>query len=383
MAAWITPVGREVKPPLPKFTAPAQSGVGVAWGRAQLFWGLGRAGPAPISWAMTALSVLDLAPVIQGSDPGQALRNSRDLAQHAERLGYRRFWLAEHHNMPGVASAATAVALGFVAEGTSTIRVGAGGIMLPNHAPLVIAEQFGTLQALYGDRIDLGIGRAPGTDQTTAYALRRNLAGDIDHFPRDVVELINYFRPEEPGQKVRAVPGAGSNVPVWILGSSLYGAQLAAMLGLPYAFASHFAPGELDRAAMIYRDRFQPSEFLDKPYFMPAINVFAAETDREARTLFSSLQQAFIALRTGNPGKLRPPIEDFDSQIDPGLAGMLAQSSSAAVVGSLETVRKGMADFIARTGADELMITASIFDHEARKRSFEIAAEAHRALAPA
>ena len=332
---------------------------------------------------MTALSVLDLAPVIQGSDPGQALRNSRDLAQHVEHLGYKRFWLAEHHNMPGVASAATAVALGFVAEGTSTIRVGAGGVMLPNHAPLVIAEQFGTLQALYGDRIDLGIGRAPGTDQATAYALRRNLAGDIDHFPRDVVELINYFRPEEPGQKVRAVPGAGANVPVWILGSSLYGAQLAAMLGLPYAFASHFAPAELDRAAMIYRDRFQPSEFLDKPYFMPAINVFAAETDQEARFLFSSLQQAFIALRTGNPGKLRPPIEDFDSQIDPGIAGALAHTSSAAVVGSLDTVRKGLADFIARTGADEVMVTASIFDHEARKRSFEITAEAHRTLVPA
>jgi luciferase family oxidoreductase group 1 len=332
---------------------------------------------------MTALSVLDLAPVIQGSDTGQALRNSRDLAQHAERLGYKRFWLAEHHNMPGVASAATAVSIGFVAEGTSTIRVGAGGVMLPNHAPLVIAEQFGTLQALYGDRIDLGIGRAPGTDQATAYALRRNLAGDIDHFPRDVVELINYFRPEEPGQKVRAVPGAGSNVPVWILGSSLYGAQLAAMLGLPYAFASHFAPAELDRAAMIYRDRFQPSEFLDKPYFMPAINVFAAETDREARFLFSSLQQAFIALRTGNPGKLRPPIEDFDQQIDPGMAGALAHTSSAAVVGSPETVRKGLADFIARTGADEVMVTASIFDHQARKRSFEITAEAHRSLVAA
>ncbi|MDQ0463362.1 luciferase family oxidoreductase group 1 [Caulobacter ginsengisoli] len=332
---------------------------------------------------MTALSVLDLAPVIQGSDAGQALRNSRDLARHVERLGYKRFWLAEHHNMAGVASAATSVAIGFVAEGTSTIRVGAGGIMLPNHAPLVIAEQFGTLAALYGDRIDLGIGRAPGTDQTTAYALRRNLAGDIDHFPRDVVELINYFRPEEPGQKVRAVPGAGLNVPVWILGSSLYGAQLAAMLGLPYAFASHFAPGDLDRALLVYRDRFQPSEFLDKPYVMLGINVFAADTDREARTLFSSLQQAFIALRTGTPGKLRPPIEDFDAQMDPGAAGMLAQSFSTAVVGGRDTVRQGLADFIARTGADELMVTASIFDHAARLRSFEIVAEAHSVLVPA
>ncbi len=332
---------------------------------------------------MTALSVLDLAPVVQGSDAGQALRNSRDLAQHAERLGYKRYWLAEHHNMAGVASAAPAVAIGFVAEGTSTIRVGAGGIMLPNHAPLVIAEQFGTLAALYGDRVDLGIGRAPGTDQTTAYALRRNLSGDIDHFPRDVVELINYFRPAEPGQKVRAEPGSGLNVPVWILGSSLYGAQLAAMLGLPYAFASHFAPGDLDRALLVYRDRFQPSEFLDKPHVMLGINVFAADTDREARTLFSSLQQAFIALRTGTPGKLRPPIEDFDQQMDPGAAGMLAQSFSTAVVGSRDTVRQGLADFIARTGADELMVTASIFDHAARVRSFEITAEAHSALAPA
>jgi luciferase family oxidoreductase group 1 len=329
---------------------------------------------------MTTLSVLDLAPVTQGSDAGQALRNSRDLARHAERLGYKRYWLAEHHNMAGVASAATAVAIGFVAEGTSTIRVGAGGIMLPNHAPLVIAEQFGTLAALYGDRIDLGLGRAPGTDQTTAYALRRNLAGDIDHFPRDVVELINYFRPEEPGQKVRAVPGAGLNVPVWILGSSLYGAQLAAMLGLPYAFASHFAPGDLDRALLVYRDRFQPSEFLDKPHVMLGINVFAAETDREAQTLFSSLQQAFIALRTGTPGKLRPPIEDFGEQMDPTAKGMLAQSFSTAVVGSPATVRTGLEAFIARTGADELMVTASIFDHAARVRSFEITANAGRNL---
>lgn len=332
---------------------------------------------------MTAFSVLDLAPVVQGSDAGQALRNSRDLARHAEGLGYRRFWLAEHHNMAGVASAATAVSIGYVAEGTSTIRVGAGGIMLPNHAPLVIAEQFGTLQALYGDRIDLGLGRAPGTDQTTAYALRRNLAGDIDHFPRDVIELINYFRPEEPGQKVRAVPGAGSNVPVWILGSSLYGAQLAAMLGLPYAFASHFAPAELDRAAMLYRDRFQPSEFLEKPYFMPALNVFAADTDREALTLFSSLQQAFIAMRTGTPGKLRPPIEDFDQQMDPAARGMLSQTFQAAVVGGPETIAKGLAAFIERTGADELMVTASIFDHQARKHSFELTAQALKALAPA
>ncbi|HET9159445.1 MAG TPA: LLM class flavin-dependent oxidoreductase, partial [Caulobacteraceae bacterium] len=231
---------------------------------------------------MPPLSILDLAPITEGADAGQALRHSLDLARHAERLGYRRFWLAEHHNMPGVASAATAVAIGFVANGTNTIRVGAGGIMLPNHAPLVIAEQFGTLAALYPGRIDLGLGRAPGTDQLTAYALRRTLAGDIDRFPNDVVELMGYFAPPEPGQRVQAVPGAGLEVPVWILGSSLYGAQLAALLGLPFAFASHFAPAELDRALAIYRQQFQPSQTLERPYAMAALGVVAAASDEEA-----------------------------------------------------------------------------------------------------
>ena len=251
---------------------------------------------------MTALSVLDLAPVPEGSDVSQSLRNTLDLARHAERLGYKRYWLAEHHNMPGIASAATSVVIAHVAAGTSTIRVGAGGIMLPNHAPLVIAEQFGTLAALHPGRIDLGLGRAPGTDMATARALRRNLDASVDGFPQDVVELLGYFRPAREDQRVRAVPGEGQQVEVWILGSSTYGAQLAAMLGLPYAFASHFAPAEMEHALDIYRSRFQPSEQLDKPHAMLGLNVFAAPTDEEARLLFSSLQQAFVNLRTGRPG---------------------------------------------------------------------------------
>jgi luciferase family oxidoreductase group 1 len=330
---------------------------------------------------MPPLSVLDLSPIVQGGDAGQALNNSRDLAGHVEALGYRRFWMAEHHNMQGVASAATAVALAHVAGGTSTIRIGAGGVMLPNHAPLVIAEQFGTLAALFPGRIDLGLGRAPGTDQITARALRRTLVGDIDRFPQDVVELMSYFRPAELGQPVRAVPGAGLEVPVWILGSSLYGAQLAAMLGLPFAFASHFAPGEMDQAMAIYRARFEPSDQLAQPHVMLALNVFAADTDAEARFLFSSLQQAFVNLRTGRPGPLPPPVEGFDALLHPEHRAMLAHSLSCAVIGGPETVRDGLAAFAQRTGADELIITAQIFDHQARKRSFEIAAEAHRAIA--
>ncbi len=332
---------------------------------------------------MTQLSVLDLSPIVQGSDARAALNNSRDLARHAERLGYRRFWMAEHHNMTGVASAATAVALAHVAGGTSTIRVGAGGIMLPNHAPLVIAEQFGTLAALYPGRIDLGVGRAPGTDQATAQALRRTLVGDIDRFPQDVIELMRYFEPAQPGQAVRAVPGAGLEVPVWILGSSLYGAQLAAALGLPYAFASHFAPAELDRAAAIYRTSYRQSDTGAKSWFMPAITVVAAETDAEARFLFSSLQQAFVNLRSGRAGPLPPPVDDMDVRLDPMAASMLGQALSCAVVGSPRTVREGLKAFITRTGADEVMITSQIFDHAARVRSFEIAAEAARELAEA
>jgi luciferase family oxidoreductase group 1 len=325
---------------------------------------------------MVPLSVLDLSPVIEGADAGQALRNSRDLAVRAERLGYRRYWLAEHHNMPGVASAATAVAIGFVAEGTSTIRLGAGGIMLPNHAPLVIAEQFGTLASLYPGRIDLGVGRAPGTDQLTARALRRTLMGDIDRFPQDVVELMRYFEPAAENQVVRAVPGAGLDVPVWILGSSTYGAQLAALLGLPYAFASHFAPADMEQAIALYRSGFRPSEHLEKPYLMLGMNVVAAETDAEARRLFTSLQLGYINLRSGRPGRLRPPVDDLEAGLDPPSIALARQTLARSVVGSLETVRAGLAAFAERTGADELIITSQIYDHAARVRSFEIAAEA-------
>jgi luciferase family oxidoreductase group 1 len=332
---------------------------------------------------MIPLSVLDLSPVGEGSDVSQSLKNTLDLARHAERLGYKRYWLAEHHNMPGIASAATSVVIGHVAGGTSTIRVGAGGIMLPNHAPLVIAEQFGTLNALHPGRIDLGLGRAPGTDMGTARALRRNMDAGVDSFPQDVVELIDYFRPAEPGQRLRAVPGEGQNVPVWILGSSTYGAQLAAMLGLPYAFASHFAPAELEHALDIYRSRFQPSEHLDKPYVMLGLNVFAAATDAEARLLFTSLQQAFVNLRTGRPGKLPPPVENYDAQLDTAAKVMLEHALSCAIIGSPETVRNGLDAFIRRTGADELMVTAQIHDHAARVRSFEILADVHRELAQA
>ncbi len=325
--------------------------------------------------AMTLLSVLDLSPVPEGSDVSQSLANTLDLARKAERLGYRRYWLAEHHNMPGIASAATAVVIGHVAAGTSTIRVGAGGIMLPNHAPLMVAEAFGTLEALHPGRIDLGLGRAPGTDQVTAHALRRNMTSGADSFPNDVVELLHYFKPEEPGQRVRAVPGQGLNVPVWILGSSLYGAQLAAMLGLPYAFASHFAPAQLDEALEVYRARFEPSDYLDKPHVMLGLNISAAETDVEARFNFSSQQQAFVNLRTGRAGKLPAPREGFYEQLDPAAQMMLDHSLSCAIVGGRDTVRDGLKAFIARTGADELMVTAQIYDHAARVRSYEILAE--------
>jgi luciferase family oxidoreductase group 1 len=325
---------------------------------------------------MTPLSVLDLSPIVQGGDAAQSLRNSLDLARHAERLGYRRYWLAEHHNMPGVASAATAVAIGYIASGTSTIRVGAGGVMLPNHAPLMVAEQFGTLAALYPGRIDLGVGRAPGTDPLTARALRRTLAGHVDDFPHDVMELIGYFRPAQPNQPVRAIPGAGLEVPVWILGSSLYGAQLAAALGLPYAFASHFAPADLDQALALYRARFQPSEQQGSAYAMPGVTVVAAETDAEARWLFSSLQQAFVNLRSGRPGPLPPPVENYEAGLDPRAKAILDDALACAIVGGPETVKAGLKAFVARTGADELMITAQVFDHAARVRSFEIAAAA-------
>ncbi|WP_274630448.1 LLM class flavin-dependent oxidoreductase [Arvimicrobium flavum] len=332
---------------------------------------------------MTVLSVLDLSPVPEGSRPAQSLANTVDLARHVEALGYHRYWLAEHHNMPGIASAATSVVIAHVAAATTRIRVGAGGIMLPNHSPLVIAEQFGTLAAFHPGRIDLGLGRAPGTDMATARALRRHLQGDVDSFPQDVVELINYFAPAEPGQRIRAVPGEGEEVEVWVLGSSTYGAQLAAMLGLPYAFASHFAPAEMQHAIDIYRSRFQPSERLSKPYLMLGLNVFAAETDAEARLLFSSLQQAFVNLRSGRPGKLLPPVENYAAGLDPAARTMLDHALSCSIVGSPDRVRQELDAFVRRTGADELMVTAQIFDHAARKRSFEILMEAHRALTDA
>jgi luciferase family oxidoreductase group 1 len=332
---------------------------------------------------MIPLSILDLSPVAEGSDPGQALRNSRDLAAHAERWGYRRFWMAEHHNMPGVASAATAVALCYVAEATSTIRIGAGGIMLPNHAPLQVAEQFGTLASLHPGRVDLGLGRAPGTDQLTARALRRTLSGDVERFPNDVLELMAYFEPAPPEQAVRAVPGEGLEVEVWILGSSTYGAQLAALLGLPYAFASHFAPAQMEEALEMYRRLFRPSARLAEPRVMLGLNVIAAETDAEARRLFTSLQQAFVRMRTGRPGRLPPPVDPEALSQDPVAQHLAREVFSRSVVGSLETVRSGIDDFVRRTGADELMITAQVFDHAARLRSFELVAEARDQLASA
>lgn len=325
---------------------------------------------------MPPLSVLDLAPIVEGGDAAQSFRTTVSLARHVERLGYRRFWLAEHHSIAGIASAATAVLIGHVAGATSTIRVGAGGIMLPNHAPLVIAEQFGTLGTLYPDRIDLGVGRAPGSDQVTARALRRNLMGDADSFPQDVIELMAYFRPAEPGQTVVAIPGEGVDVPVWILGSSLYGAQLAAHLGLPYAFASHFAPQQLDQAAEIYRAAFRPSERLDRPYFMPALNVFAAATGEEARYHFTSAQQKFLDLRLGRRSKLSAPVEGFAEQLDPGALSMIDQFLACSVVGDPDTVARGLKAFAERTGADEIIVTSAFHDHEAQLRSFQITAAA-------
>ena len=324
--------------------------------------------------AMIPLSVLDLAPIAEGSDAGVALSNTRDLAQHAERLGYHRFWMAEHHSMPGIASAATAVALCHVAGGTATIRVGAGGIMLPNHSPLQVAEQFGTLEALFPGRIDLGVGRAPGTDEAAAFAMRRSMTSDAGQFPRDVVELINYFQPAEPGQRVRAVPGEGLDIPVWILGSSLFGAQLAAQLGLPYAFASHFAPQQMIEAPDVYRRTFRPSLWLEKPYAMLGFNVFAADSDEEAKLLAASLQQAFVALRTGQPGKLKPPVAGYAETLPLELRALLDGLLSCSAIGSPATVKAATEAFVARTGADELMVTSQIFDHAARVRSYELLA---------
>jgi luciferase family oxidoreductase group 1 len=326
--------------------------------------------------AMLPLSVLDLSPIVEGGDAGQSLRNSADLARRAEELGYTRFWMAEHHSMPGIASAATSVALAYIGAQTSTIRIGAGGIMLPNHAPLVIAEQFGTLEALYPGRVDLGLGRAPGTDQAAAHALRRNMASDPNQFPNDVVELMGFF--EGTNGHVRAVPGEGQRVPIWILGSSLFGAQLAAMLGLPYAFASHFAPQMMMEALAVYRERFEPSEQLERPYAMLGFNVFAADTDEEARLLASSVEQAFVALRTGQASRLPQPRAGYADTLPRPTRAMLDSVLSCSAIGSPETVRRQTEEFVERTGADELMITAQIYDHNARLRSYELLMEAMR-----
>lgn len=327
---------------------------------------------------MAPLSVLDLSPIPVGSDAAQSLRNSRDLAQHAERWGYLRFWLAEHHSMPGIASAATSVVIAHVAAGTATIRVGAGGIMLPNHSPLVIAEQFGTLESLYPGRIDLGLGRAPGSDQVTARALRRNLNSDPDEFPQDVMELMAYFGPPQEGQRVQAVPGVGLQVPIWILGSSLFGAQVAAALGLPFAFASHFAPAQMMQALEIYRARFRPSAQLAKPYAMVGFNVFGADTDDEARLIATSMQQAFVNLRSGRPSKLQPPVPGYYENLHPQEQAMLADVLSCSAIGSPATVRRDLQAFADRTGADEIIVASMIYDHAARLRSYEIAAEVSR-----
>lgn len=330
---------------------------------------------------MIPLSVLDLSPVPQGLDAGQALRNTRDLAQHAEHWGYHRFWLAEHHNMVGIASAATSVAVGYVAEGTKTIRVGSGGVMLPNHAPLVIAEQFGTLESLYPGRIDLGVGRAPGTDGRTSRALRRDPAA-ADSFPQDVVELQALLGPARPGQMVQAVPGTGLQVPIWVLGSSLFGSQLAAMLGLPYAFASHFAPDALMQALQVYRTRFEPSQRLARPHAMVGVNVVAAGTDAEARRLFTSTQQAFTNMFRGTRGKLQPPIDDIETYWSPAEKAQASAMLACSFVGSAATVRRELQAFLARTQADEVMVASAIFDHAARRRSYEILAEVRDSLAP-
>ncbi|MDH2325647.1 LLM class flavin-dependent oxidoreductase [Cereibacter sp. SYSU M97828] len=327
-------------------------------------------------------SLLDLSPVPEGSTTAEALANTLDLARHAEALGYHRYWLAEHHNMPGIASAATSVVIGHVAGGTSRIRVGAGGIMLPNHAPLVIAEQFGTLATLYPDRIDLGLGRAPGTDMGTARALRRHMEAS-DTFPQDVVELIEYFQDPALDGRIQAVPGVGTKVPVWILGSSLFGAQLAAYLGLPYSFASHFAPAALEAAIQTYRSTFRPSQFLDAPYFMLAANVFAADTDDEARFLRTSQQQAFANLRSGRPGRLPRPVRNIEDVVAaPFLAGA-EEALSVSATGSPATVRREIGALLDRYQPDELMITGMIHDHQARKRSFAIAAEVLGETVPA
>ena len=324
---------------------------------------------------MIPFSILDLSPIPKGGTAAVALRNTLELAQHADDLGYKRYWLAEHHNMPGIASAATSVAIGYVAGGTKNIRVGSGGIMLPNHSPLVIAEQFGTLASLYPDRIDLGLGRAPGTDMMTARALRRNMEESAEQFPQDVQELQYLFAPEQTGQTIRAVPGAGLEVPIWLLGSSLFSAQLAAMLGLPFAFASHFAPDLLRQALDTYRERFKPSEQLEQPYVIVAANVLAADTDVQARYHFTSQQQSFINLRRGKPTQVPPPLDDIDTYWSPAEKAMVDHSLAVAFIGSMGTIESGLTALIDAMQPDELMITAHIHDQAARLRSIELIAQ--------
>lgn len=324
---------------------------------------------------MIPFSILDLSPIAQGSTPADALHHSLDLAQHAERWGYQRYWLAEHHNMTGIASAATAVVIGYVAGGTKTIRVGSGGVMLPNHSPLVIAEQFGTLASLYPDRIDLGLGRAPGTDMATARALRRDPEASADHFPQDVQELQSYLEPLHAGQKIQAVPGTGLRVPIWLLGSSLFSAQLAALLGLPFAFASHFAPADLMQALALYRHKFKPSRQLEQPHAMIGVNVFAADTDREAQRQFTSVQQAFINLRRGTPGPVPAPIDDITAYAAEFELAQIGHALAYSAVGSAQTVERELRAIIEAVQPDELMLTGHFYDHSARLRSFEIAAD--------
>jgi luciferase family oxidoreductase group 1 len=323
---------------------------------------------------MVKLSVLDLAPIVEGGSAGDALRNAAKLAQAAERLGYARYWMAEHHSMPGIASAATAVALAYVGAQTSSIRIGSGGVMLPNHAPLIVAEQFGTLESLFPGRVDLGLGRAPGTDQAAAYAMRRSMATDENQFPNDVVELIGYFRGRNG--RVRAIPGEGLDIPIYILGSSLFGAQLAAALGLPYAFASHFAPQMMEQAIDVYRHRFEPSEQLAEPYVILGFNAFVADSEEEARLLATSIQQAFVALRTGQPTQLKPPVPGYADSLPMQARAILENVLTCSAIGTPDQARRQVQDFVSRTGADELIVTSQIFDFDARVRSYELLAQA-------
>ncbi len=325
-------------------------------------------------------SLLDLAPIPQGSHPRDAFHRSLDLARLAEKRGYHRYWLAEHHNMTGIASAATSVLIGYLAANTETLRLGSGGVMLPNHSPLVIAEQFGTLETLYPGRIDLGLGRAPGSDQRTMMALRRHMSGDIDNFPRDVSELVSWFDATDPNPAVRPVPGYNAKIPVWLLGSSLYSAQLAAQLGLPFAFASHFAPDMLFQALQLYRAQFKPSARLEKPYAMVCINIIAADSNRDAEFLFTSMQQAFVKLRRGETGQLPPPIENMDNFWSPAEKYGVQQALSMSLVGDKAKVRHGLISLLRETQADEIMVNGQIFDSEARMHSFDLAMDVHESL---